>query len=128
MAVNTNDLRALADRVIAYLTDDQHAFLHSVASELDATRTERNLLTGRMARAELGAPPPPDWFVTELKIDPGAVSVTTDFLQGLERLAEDIDEGRPDRPADVWLRQLVGLLIVKERADIRRSLPYDPGG
>lgn len=54
--VNTNELRAVADRWIAYLTEDQHALLYSAASELDALRTERNL-AAKAAAQKLAARP-----------------------------------------------------------------------
>lgn len=53
MSINTNELRIFADK-LAVEVDQQ--YIHAAASELDATRTERNLLrqslTASEARAE----------------------------------------------------------------------------
>lgn len=131
MPVNTNDLRDYADRI----SQPYSQLVLDAASELDALRTQRNL-----ARAAAGAEPKPhslydsyyilpgDDFTGEMKIEAERHGVTTDLLNGLRRLVTGLHEGRPECGGDNGLRYLAGLLIDKERANIRRMLPYDPGG
>lgn len=50
MTINTNDLRDWADRMARHaapVTAADREYLHRIASELDATRTERNLARKR---------------------------------------------------------------------------------
>lgn len=68
MSINTNDLRKFADK----MGDGERAYLYEVASELDATRTERNLAR-QAAKPELAPRPintaPRDGRLLRLLVD-----------------------------------------------------------
>jgi len=144
MPVNTNKLRNIGEKLERAWLDGEVGGgvslaeikeLRLAASELDALRTERNLTW-----TAAGAEPKPhgshdsyyvlpgDEFTGEMKIEAERHGVTTDLLKGLRRLVTGLHEGRPECGGDNGLRYLAGLLIDKERANIRRMLPYDPGG